>query len=275
MAASRNDQTPIAGVEDDDPWDVEADGFFALIPERLLYDTDLSPMDIRVYGSLRRFADKGSGKCHPSHATIAKLVGTTARTVRRSTAALSAAGWLSSRRRFDEGTGSFTSNVYKVHNSPVLRLVGDSADTPPAATSVLSPRTPVADKPESVNQSQKTLPLGVEREPRQTKREILEAEFDEWWSGVWNKEARTGAMKHYLRIRSKGLASREHMFLQRDAYMKLMRSRGTGERFWKTPRNWLGEGFWEDDNESKLEEAEAEKRREAAQKFSGPEMRIG
>lgn len=263
-----------ATTDHDEQWDVDADGYFALIPERLLYDTRLSPMDVRVYGTLRRFADKGSGRCHPSHATVATCIGTTARTVRRSMADLTKAGWVSSRRRVDKDSGSFTSNAYRVHNSPV-RTVDGPDDVIPAAISDLSLRTPVADKPESVDQSQKTLPLGVEREPRQTKREILEAEFDEWWSEVWNKEARTGAMKHYLRIRSKGLASREQMFLQRDAYMKLMRSRGTGERFWKTPRNWLGEGYWEDDNESKLQEAEAEKRREAAQKFSGPEMRIG
>lgn len=255
------------------PDTIAADHYFAQIPEDLLHDKSLSPMDVRVYGALRRFADQASGKCFPSHATIAEKIGTSARTVRRSCDDLTKAGWLVAQRRKRED-GGWSSNNYVVrsvrrdpigHTRPMASDTGDP-----------SHRTQMAEEPEPLNQSHitNTLPLlGEERPaPKKPGREALEAEFKEWWEGIWNKDAKQGCMKHYIRIRSKGLATREHMFLQRDMYVRLQKAQGTEEEFWKIPLNWLGQGLWENDYESKLEKAEAKRRSEVEQRFTGPEV---
>jgi len=49
-----------------------ADHYFAIIPQNILY-ADISHSAVRVYGVLRRHADKNDGTCHPGRSRIAKL----------------------------------------------------------------------------------------------------------------------------------------------------------------------------------------------------------
>lgn len=221
---------------------ISADAYFAMIPEALLYDERLTSTDVRVYGCLRRFADKASGRCHPSHSTIAEKIHTSDRTVRRSIDALVDAGWVISRRRKSE-EGAWTSNSY--------RVVSVQSDRTPVSyasdTSDRGDRTPVADKPESLNQRNTLTLLSEEREqPDTTPAAQIEADFDEWWSGVWAKKSVGAARKAYKGARKK--ASREELLLGRDAYARLMKAQGTEPRYWKMPSTWLNQECWEDED---------------------------
>jgi len=49
-----------------------SDQYFAVIPESVLY-ADISHAAVRVYGVLRRHADKNDGTCHPGRKRIAEF----------------------------------------------------------------------------------------------------------------------------------------------------------------------------------------------------------
>jgi hypothetical protein len=86
---------------------------FSMIPEALLYDDRLNPMDKLVYGCLLRHGDDPAN-CYPAHKRIAYLVNCQVRSVQRPLRALEGAGWIKRvpRRNPD---GSRTSDGYFVH----------------------------------------------------------------------------------------------------------------------------------------------------------------
>lgn len=96
---------------------VQADQYFAIIPEWVLY-ADVSPAAVRVYGTLNRYANDNTGKCHPSRATIAKKCSINVKTVDRAIQELIALGAVTVEHRKVDGTDEWASNEYTVIMSP-------------------------------------------------------------------------------------------------------------------------------------------------------------
>lgn len=243
---------------------------FAAIPAELLYDDSVSSTAVRIYGVLARIAfEVGAGNVEVTHEEIAVRLKCSPRSVARPLGDLESRGWIERRKTnswMGRGPDHYHLRQYRAESRTGVGAQyaksrgGDHAES----------RGPTSLKEVRENDGAQSLDISTP-----TKRENLEAEFLEWWAGIWDKDAKQGCMKHYIRIRSKGHATREFMFLQRDAYIRLETSQGTPARYWKSPLKWLSDGKWENDFEIKLEEAEIERREEAARKFTGPEMRIG
>ena len=90
---------------------VTADGYFAIIPEWVLY-ADISPAAVRVFGTLNRFANSETAKCHPSRTTIAKKCRINVKTVDRAIGELVAIGAVTVEHRKVDGSDEYTSNEY-------------------------------------------------------------------------------------------------------------------------------------------------------------------
>lgn len=101
-----------------DPPDARPTDYYVVIPTGVL---TLGPYATAVYGVLRDFADQRSNECWPSHRSIAERSGISVRKVREVLTTLRAAGWVTWNQR-TVGTGSLTSNVYRVHGSPAPLL---------------------------------------------------------------------------------------------------------------------------------------------------------
>jgi len=133
-----------------------SDQYFAVIPESVLY-ADISSNAVRVYGVLRRHADKDDGTCHPGRTRIAKLANIHERSVDRALRELESIGAIEVMHRVDpDNPKQFLSNQYRVL-TPSAHVTTPRAGvtTPPALVSP-PPRAGVAVtkaiEPESENQ---------------------------------------------------------------------------------------------------------------------------
>ncbi|MCL2009126.1 MAG: helix-turn-helix domain-containing protein [Synergistaceae bacterium] len=86
-------------------------GKFMLIPEEILGDSRLKPLDMVVYGTLDSFADS-DGKAWPSIPTIAERGSVSSATVKRALSRLESAGYINRRQRCKPGTKEFDSTLY-------------------------------------------------------------------------------------------------------------------------------------------------------------------
>lgn len=94
-----------------------ADNFFAIIPEWVLY-ADISPQAVRLYGVLRRYADR-DGSCFPSRKRLASdLRMESTKPVDKALKELISIGAITSERRFTE-QGDLQSNLYTVLSIPM------------------------------------------------------------------------------------------------------------------------------------------------------------
>lgn len=89
--------------------------FYVVIPAPVL---KLGPYAVAVYGALRARADRQSDECWPSHKTLAADAGVGVSKVQRVLAELRAHGWVSWTTKTSDSGGK-TSNVYRVHGTPV------------------------------------------------------------------------------------------------------------------------------------------------------------
>lgn len=96
---------------------VSKDIRFAMVPEWVLLNTDLSPQAIRLYLVLDRHADKDDRTAYPSRARLGELLGVSAKTVDRALAELIAVGAVTAEKRYDLA-GDPTTNRYLVHVVP-------------------------------------------------------------------------------------------------------------------------------------------------------------
>lgn len=107
-----NDST----TTDNQPLDIRSDFYWALVPEWVLY-ADITAHAVRLYAVLARHADKTTGRCHPTRATLAGLMRTSRATVDRALEQLRQVGAVEVRQRKSE-KGDWTSNVYLVRTMP-------------------------------------------------------------------------------------------------------------------------------------------------------------
>ena len=96
---------------------VIADNFFAIIPEWVLF-SDISPQAVRLYGVLRRYADR-DGSCFPSRKRLASdLRMESTKPVDRALKELVYIGAITIEHRHTE-QGDLQSNLYTVLSSPL------------------------------------------------------------------------------------------------------------------------------------------------------------
>lgn len=94
-----------------------ADNFFAIIPEWVLY-ADISPQAVRLYGVLRRYADR-DGSCFPSRKRLASdLRMESTKPVDRALKELVIIGAITIEHRHTE-QGDLQSNLYTVLSAPL------------------------------------------------------------------------------------------------------------------------------------------------------------
>lgn len=92
---------------------IQADQYFAIIPEWILYG-DLSSNAVRVFGVLNRFANSDTGKCHPSRKSIAHKARIGLSSVDRAIDELVAFGAVTVKHR-TASNGDPTSNEYTLY----------------------------------------------------------------------------------------------------------------------------------------------------------------
>lgn len=113
--------------------EVQADDYYAIVPEWILFHPELSHGAVRLYAVLRRFADQ-RGIAFPGLSAIGEKYGVVPRSVTRHMEELMAAGAVTKKRRTRAGRA--TSNLYRVHSRPTFLRVKDdfSPDTTAATT---------------------------------------------------------------------------------------------------------------------------------------------
>lgn len=120
------DDTPNARTPATD--EVQADAYFAIVPEWILDHPDLSDRAVRLYGLLARYADKASGEGFPGRKTLAARLRTSVKSVDRALAELVEVEAVEVRARFQDGAQR--SNLYVLR-----RLLGGATPvTPPLPT---------------------------------------------------------------------------------------------------------------------------------------------
>jgi hypothetical protein len=95
---------------------INADNYFCIIPEWVLY-SDITATAVRLYGTLQRYADKETGACHPSRATLAAKCNCTVKSIDRALAELIEIGAVIKKQRIS-ANGDMTSNQYTVITVP-------------------------------------------------------------------------------------------------------------------------------------------------------------
>lgn len=137
--------------------EVQADDYYAIVPEWVLLHPDLSHGAVRLYGVLRRFADQ-RGIAFPGLSAIGKKYGVVPRSVTRHMDELIAVGAVTKKRRTRSGRA--TSNLYRVHSRPTHLDVHDdfTPSTTAATTAAASARTgtPDTDQRTKMSDGQRT-----------------------------------------------------------------------------------------------------------------------
>lgn len=127
---------------------VTTDYRFAPVPEALLFDPNISPLAVRVYGVLARHGMTPES-CYPSHASIAERCGCAPRSVQRPLRELEEAGWITRVPRFDE-RGDRRSDGF------IVRVQTAQEDAPPAQVSADPPAQEDANPPRSGTRSKES-----------------------------------------------------------------------------------------------------------------------
>ncbi len=148
---------------------VTADQHFAIIPEWVLY-ADISSHAVRLYATLRRYADK-QGKAHPSRQTLADNMHTSVPTVKRAIEELMEIGAIDRGERYDDD-GRQTSNQYRVITTPP-RVTGE-----PHGGVTGEPGERVTGEPRTIASSE----LEPEELERTTSSRAYSTDFEEFWN---------------------------------------------------------------------------------------------
>jgi hypothetical protein len=201
-----------------------ADQYFAIIPESVLY-ADISSHAIRVYGILRRHADKDDGTCYPGRATLSRLGHMSVRTVDKAIEELVALGALKVRHRHDpKHPERMLSNEYTLL-TPVHILHHPPANpAPPPCTDCTGTKA-------------------IELEPR-NQRNIRSTDvdpvFDTFWHNYPRKVGRKKALQWWQRH------GNQQILDSLNAWRQYWVQEGTDMRYIPHPYTWLNQERWRD-----------------------------
>lgn len=149
---------------------ITADNYFSIIPEWVLY-SDITATAVRLYATLQRYADKDTGECHPSRATLAAKCNCTVKSIDRALAELIAIGAVKKRQRVSVN-GDLTSNHYQVITVPQV------------ASEMSLPSDKIATRGRDKNDTGTRASLNQSQEPT-----AAQSIADEWWNAY---KTRTG-----------------------------------------------------------------------------------
>ena len=162
-----------------------ADHYFAIIPESILY-ADISHAAVRVYGVLRRHADKDNGTCHPGRSRIAKLAHMSPSSVDRAIGELVNIWAIEVIRRPNpDNPKQLLSNQYRILTPPAGDHTPPASDDTPLPLVTIPP--PASDEVTIVKEPKsKTKPSPSSHD---------EEQFEQWWSIYPRKTAKQDARK--------------------------------------------------------------------------------
>ena len=206
---------------------VTADGYFAIIPEWVLY-ADISPAAVRVFGTLNRFANSETAKCHPSRTTIAKKCRINVKTVDRAIGELVAIGAVSVEHRKVDGSDEFTSNEYTLAMS-----LGGVKNTPPWCKNDATGR----DK-----NGKQTIAIENQRNESDTSSSVDDG-FAEFWAIYPRKVGKGAARKAWNKARK--TATTEQIVVACNLSASVRRNQDP--QYTAHPATWLNAERWLDD----------------------------
>lgn len=167
---------------------------FAMVPEALLYDPELSDKAVRLYGVLRRHGDDPAN-CYPSKRRLADLMGCATSSLGRPLRELEDAGWIARVARVD-ATGEQTSNGYHVHLARVSSAAPAQESAGPPRSDDQAPRAPERAEREPVNDSQEREDARAAAEPlRLLGPEDTAPSFDAFWKEYPRGDGKPAAVK--------------------------------------------------------------------------------
>lgn len=213
--------------------DISASAYFAVIPETVLY-ADISSNAVRVYGVLRRHADKDDNSCHPGRARIAKLAHISPSAVDRAIQQLVDAGFVTVHHRRDpENPKQSLSNRYVIHSE--ARVI---PSTPPAGdyTPPASDHTPlplVTTPPPAGDE----VTIAIEPEP------INHTTFDTFWNIYPRKIARKKCEQWWHKHAT---TNAQTIIEAATAATQQWRRDGTEPKYIPHPYTWLNQERWQD-----------------------------
>ena len=223
----------------DDPPDARPTDYFVVIPTGVL---SLGPYATAVYGVLRDFADQRSHECWPSHRMIADRSGISVRKVREVLTTLREAGWVTWNQR-TVGTGSLTSNVYRVHGSPTPLLHDMQQGRQDMQQGVLHD---VQEVLHEVPRELRTHELEPKSQIPMVTADALTADpmFTEFWTAYPRKVGKAAALKAW-RQATKRQSSSEIVAACRA--MAADPNLPTDRRLIPHPTTWLNRDGWDDE----------------------------
>jgi len=210
---------------------VEADNYFAIIPEWVLY-SEMTSNAVRLYGALRRHADQ-TNQCFPSRRRLATLIGVSESTLDRAMKELVDFGAVEVTRRVTE-SGDFTSNQYLVRS---VRGVASPVKPPGVMGEPTGGVTSDELTKAIVNESQE-----LELMLTETVSEPVESDFDRFWAQYPRKVGKQKAQKAWGRLTKKEKIA---IFGVLDVHVSQWR--GVRPEFVPHATSWLNGRRWEDE----------------------------
>ena len=210
-----------------------SDQYFSIIPETVLY-ADISASAVRVYGVLRRHADKDDGTCHPGRTRIAKLANIHERSVDRALRELESIGAIEVMHRVDpDNPKQFLSNQYRVL-TPSAHVTTPRAGvtTPPALVSP-PPRAGVA----------VTKVIEPESENQKTYDQLA---VDQAFNTFWNNYPRKVGRKKCAQWWNRHQQHANKILDTLDAWCQYWAQHVTDNRYIPHPYTWLNQERWND-----------------------------
>jgi len=215
---------------------VQADGYFTIIPEWVLY-ADISASAVRVFGVLNRFANSNTGKCHPSRKSLAEKAKMSLATVDRAIGELVGIGAVVVRHRTSD-SGDPTSNEYTlILNRGTLNMM-----VPPInfeGTGLLK------------SDNQTIISKNESQEPYSSS--SVDDGFDLFWSHYPRKVGKGAALKAWKKARK--TASTKQIIAACNLYAALRRTEDS--QYTAHPATWLNQERWLDETMN-LEQPEQE-----------------
>lgn len=228
---------------------------FAAIPADLIYDHEVSSTAVRIYGVLARVAfEEGAANVQLTHEEIAERLHCSPRSVARPLCDLEARGWIE-RRKSNTWMGRGPDHYHLRANRAELRT-GEAQRANSRGDDRAESRTPTSLKEVRENTDAQVLDIATP-----TKRESLEADFDEWYKTYPRKKKPADARRAYVKARKK--ATKDELLLGARALERLVANQQQELRFTPYPASWLNSESW-------LEEPDAE-----PNPFEPPPMRFG
>lgn len=166
---------------------------FAMVPEALAFDAELSDKAVRLYVVLRRHGDAPED-CYPSKRRLADLMGCAAASLGRPLRELEDAGWITRVPR-TKPSGDPDSNGYFVRSSRISSAPYALQSAGPPRSAAREVRAPERDEREPVNESQGTTRTRDVEPLRLVSEEEAPASFDAFWKAYPRGDGKPAAVK--------------------------------------------------------------------------------